>query len=633
MSWLAALYETYENNLHEVGKTRVNRFNQEYTLIPISHTTQTAHIEVTVTEEGDFHSATVIDRNQGNTIIPTTEKSANRAGLAANRRPYPLHDKLSFVAGDFIDYAGKIRDEEPYQYYIELLEKWVKSPYATKKLKSIYRYIIKKQLVKDLIQEEILAVDGEGKLIDKWNRKYEKFYEERPKIFSVAQGGQYSAFIRFNVHSPNEILTDVWNDQAMYESFINFYNDSLEDEDFCYVTGKYQPTTDMHANKIRNAGDKAKLISANDTSGFTFRGRFTHSYEVASISYDVSQKAHNSLKWLIQKQGRIIDNRVFLIWSNEKVETLDAMDDGLSLHAELYGKSQEEVPQTTYTAKEFAREFSKAIDGYKHQLDTTDQITILVLDSATTGRMAVLYYRQLDKDLYFERIKHWHTTCFWRHRYRKDENENFVDFYGAPATRDIAFAAYGDRASNKLVKGVMKRILPCIIDQRDIPKDIVRSAFHRASNPVGMERWEWEKTLSITCALINKEEEIGVGLNEEIKDRDYLFGRLLAIADVLERSAHKKDENRATNAIRYMNSFSKHPERTWKTIQANLQPYQERLANKGIYLSSLIDEVASKIKYEDFNNKPLSGKFLLGFYSQRHELYQSRKNKNEEEMN
>src|SRR5690625_5221984 len=102
-------------------------------LLPVSHTTQTAHIEVTVTEAGNFHSATVIDRGDGNTLIPCTEDAANRSGIAANKRPYPLHDKLSFVAGDFIKYAGKIRDEEPYQYYIKLLERWVRSPYRTKK--------------------------------------------------------------------------------------------------------------------------------------------------------------------------------------------------------------------------------------------------------------------------------------------------------------------------------------------------------------------------------------------------------------------------------------------------------------------------------------------------------------------
>lgn len=168
----------------------------------------------------------------------------------------------------------------------------------------------------------------------------------------------------------------------------------------------------------------------------------------------------------------------------------------------------------------------------------------------------------------------------------------------------------------------MERILPCIIDGKRIPIDIVRSAYNRAKNPAGLEKWEWEKTLSIFCALINKEEGIGVALDPDINDRDYLFGRLLAIADVLERRALGSDESRATNAVRYMNAFAQHPERTWKTIQASLQPYQVKLGTKSFYLTKLMDEVASKIRYEDFNNKPLSGKFLLGFYSQRHELYQ-----------
>jgi CRISPR-associated protein Csd1 len=180
----------------------------------------------------------------------------------------------------------------------------------------------------------------------------------------------------------------------------------------------------------------------------------------------------------------------------------------------------------------------------------------------------------------------------------------------------------------------MERMLPCIIgDTKRIPLDIVRSAFYRASNPVAMEKWEWEKTLSIACALINKQEGYNVALDQENNDRDYLFGRLLAIADVLERRALGSEETRATNAIRYMNSFSKNPARTWKTIQESLQPYQARLGTKARFLSGLIDEVASRIRFEDFNNKPLSGKYLLGFYSQRHELYQKKeKNDSQNEL-
>jgi CRISPR-associated protein Csd1 len=264
----------------------------------------------------------------------------------------------------------------------------------------------------------------------------------------------------------------------------------------------------------------------------------------------------------------------------------------------------------------------------------------MILDSATTGRMAVLYYRNMDKQLYLDRLARWHVSCAWLHQYRKDDTGKPVSFYGAPSCRDISFAAYGPKADEKIVKGLMERMLPCIVDERQVPKDIVRSAFYRAGNPAAMEKWEWEKTLSIACALINQEEGLTVALDTENRDRDYLFGRLLAVADVLERRALDKSDDRATNAIRYMNAFSRHPARTWKIIQESLQPYQARLGAKGLYLSRLIDEIASCIAVDDFNTKPLSGKYLLGFYSQRHELYQKREsehsstneNENREEL-
>ncbi|WP_054956307.1 type I-C CRISPR-associated protein Cas8c/Csd1 [Paenibacillus dakarensis] len=628
MSWLLNLYETYESNLDRVGEIERTYGGREFTLLPVSHTTQNAHIEVTVTEAGEFHSAEVIDKSDASTLIPSTEKSASRAGSVIS--PYPLHDKLSYVAGDFRAFGGTIKGEEPFATYIQELHNWAESSYAHPKVKSIYQYLSKRTLIKDLVTHKMLCVDEDNRLIDKWDKKYESLYPEKPAIFSVIAGEQDSAFIRFNVYSPRSIMAKVWKDPEMYDSFIRYYQEHLGDEDICYVTGKRLPSTDKHANKIRNAADKAKLISANDTSGFTFRGRFNQSKDAASISYEVSQKAHNALKWLINRQGKTIDQRVFLVWGNDALDIPDPTEDTFALDPDLTLN----VPVKSNTNDTFANEFDKALDGYKNKLTSKSgdvfksEVNIMVLDSATTGRMAVLYYRNLNKELYLEKLIKWHKTCAWLHKYRKNA-EGFTLFYGAPATKDIAFAAYGPRASDKIVKGLMERMLPCIIDDREIPGDIVNSAFHRASNPVSMEKWEWEKTLSITCALINRREGYQLALDTENTNRDYLFGRLLAVADVLERRALGADEKRSTNAIRFMNSFSRHPERTWNTIQQSLQPYQARMGAKAIYLSKIIDEIASKFEIEDFNNKPLSGKYLLGFYSQRHELYQS-KDKNED---
>jgi CRISPR-associated protein Csd1 len=622
MSWLLRLYQTYEANLDRVGDAEQGT-RGDVTLLPISHTIQNAHITVEITEDGEFHSATINSKDDLSTIIPCTEQSASRAG--AKIAPYPLHDKLSYVAGDFLQYGGKIKGEEPFAHYIKQLEEWANSPYACSQVKSIYRYLSKRTLIRDLVAWKLICLDENNQLISKWDKKYEALYKEKPEIFSTVPGEQEATFIRFNVYSPHKVLEKTWKSKEMYESFVQHYSHLLGEMDYCYVKGEQLPRSDKHANKIRNAADKAKLISANDTSGFTFRGRFTDSNDAASISYEVSQKAHNALKWLIQRQGKIVDQRVFLVWGNDVLDVPDPNADSFSI-----GINPVAFEKVSNTNTPYAKEVAKAMAGYRNSLKSDASVYILELDAATPGRMAVLYYRDMDKELYLDKLEQWHSTCAWLHRYQRDEQGEVISFYGAPATKDIAFAAYGSKANEKVVKGLMERMLPCIMDGRTIPQDIVKSAFYRASNPVGLDKWEWEKTLSITCALINKKEGKGMGLDVVSQDRDYLFGRLLAIADVLERSALASDEKRATNAIRYMNSFAKYPARTWGTIQASIQPYQAKLGTQLRYLTSLIDDVASQIPIEDFDNRPLGHKYLLGFYSQRHELYQKKDKKTAE---
>lgn len=612
MPWLLNLQETYDANIKEVGEIKKNRFGKEYTLLPIAHTTQNAHIEVTVTEDGELHSASVIEKEDASTLIPSTVDSASRTSTAVY--PYALHDKLNYTAGDFVKYGGKVGKEDPFQAYIHNLANWVNSPFKNEKVEAIYKYVKKGCLIEDLVAEKVLFLDDNKKLIKKWHKQYEALHgEERPPIFKSVTGDQDGAFVRFRVHSPTDIVAPPWRDKEVYNSFVNFYPKQIVNKDVCFVTGKILPSTRKHATKIRHAADKAKLISGNDPSGFTYRGRFNKIEEVANISYDVSQKAHNALKWLIDKQAKVIDQRVFLIWGNNEVDYGDPTDNSYT-----FGQTIEAQVVAT-TDDHYAAEFAKALDGYKHSLTSDVHVNILVIDSATTGRMGVLYYRNMDKELYFERIKEWHTTCVWRHSFVQDKQRKF--FLGAPATKDIAFAAYGPHANDKLVKGLMERMLTCIVEGARIPPDVIRSAIQRASNPVSMDNWEWEKTLTVTCALVNKEEALAVGLDTENRDRDYLFGRMLAVADVLERSAMQSGEKRATNAIRYMSAFSKHPARTWSTIQDSIQPYQAKLGTRATRYTKIMDEIGSKINIDDFNNKPLTGKYLLGLYSQRHALY------------
>ena len=115
---------------------------------------------------------------------------------------------------------------------------------------------------------------------------------------------------------------------AVQHSFIDFYNTKLQDDDLCFVTGKCSQVRKDMPIKFVILQTKPNLISGNDTSGFTFRGRFNTSNEVAGISYEVSQKSHNALKWLINRQGKDIDGRVVLVWGNDKLDYVDPLGSG-----------------------------------------------------------------------------------------------------------------------------------------------------------------------------------------------------------------------------------------------------------------------------------------------------------------
>ena len=115
-------------------------------------------------------------------------------------------------------------------------------------------------------------------------------------------------------------------------------------------------------------------------------------------------------------------------------------------------------------------------------------------------------------------------------------------------------------------------------------------------------------------------------LDNGIASRDYLYGRLLAIAESMERTALiASGEERPTNAERFFQRFADHPFSTWRTIELALNPYINILRSKrtGYFNNTekLIMEVKSKFERDDYcNNERLSGEFLLGYDCQRMEL-------------
>ncbi|MEW6606140.1 MAG: type I-C CRISPR-associated protein Cas8c/Csd1 [bacterium] len=637
MSWIQKLYETYENCQSMIGK--VGEEN-EVPLLPICHTIQNAQINIVINLSGEFVRAAVVPRSEAKTIIPATEESAGRSG----KKPacYPLCDKLQYIAGDFLEFGGEVTvgftddPHEPHNAYVKQLSDWCDSSYKHPKVLAILDYVKKGTVVADLVKEGILHLRPSTRLLmNQWSEN-----DNILEIFKLLPGGvdnkgkkkpwQADAFVRWSVEVPGDPQSSIWTDPTIWESWVNYYGSVKSVKGLCYVTGEQRFMASQHPKKIRYSDDGAKIISSNDWSGFTFRGRFTdtkkhNTYQTCGVGFEVTQKSHSALRWLISRQGYRSGDQAIVAWATSGMSIPNPLDDPLSILGEKNLKNDD--CGSIFTAQNLAIKLKKKIAGYKSDLGDASGVVVMGLDSATPGRIAITFYRELTGSEFLSRLEKWHDTCAWIHDYGYNpETKGHIRFVGAPAPKDIAEAAYGSKVDNKLKKTTVERLLPCIIDGQQIPRDIVDSAIRRASNRAGMEEWEWNKTLSIACAIfrkLNEKEGYDMALDENRKTRDYLYGRLLALADSLEQWAlNEAKEDRQTNAARLMQRFADHPYSTWKIIELSLAPYKARLKAKSQKRQVLIDKVHAMFEHPDdyISDKKLSGEFLLGYHCQRESL-------------
>jgi len=646
MSWLGKLYHTY-------GAVKKLDLPQSEQIMPICHTPQNAHIHITVNKYGDFVRAQVLEKTQ--IVLPATEDSASRSNGEA---PHPLADKLQYVAKDYAEFGGV---KKPYfGSYQALLSLWVNSSQAHAKAKAVHQYISKGQVIADLIAAGICVVDESNTLLASWTDQelpQPLLFKVLPKVKGKFEQGD--ALVCWSVEIAGDKCPQTWKDPQLQQAWINFDISDSGKSALCLVTGIQAATAVKHPAKIRHSGDKAKLISSNDTSGYTYKGRFYDSQQAAIVSFEVTQKAHNTLRWLISRQGYRNGDQVIIAWAvngqyiPQPMDDIDLAEhsdqhseffslDGLDvINTEMSSNKADVIDHSKDIGKLFAHLFNHKLQGSHSStaLTDTDSIVVMALDSATPGRMGITYYRDFSPHEYLSNMEAWHLDCAWWQRASKEKQQSGKEkwYCSAPSTWGILQAVYGDiiKSNEALKKNLAERLLPSIIEKRPIPLDIMRRATQRAVQRHSFkqdEQWLWEQNLGVACALYRgySIRQLGrkytMALETENTSRDYLYGRLLAVAENIEQFAlNKAGENRPTNAARFMQRFSDRPFSTWKTIELALQPYMQRLQNsQGGFITSRkksLDEICHLFHSQCFtDDTPLSAEFLLGFHSQRLEL-------------
>lgn len=622
MSWMSQLYRTYEN---EIGK----KSQSEIQLTPIAHMNVNVQLEIILDEAGEFQVATPVE-TKGVTMIPVTEESAGRG---ANPAPHALSDTLSYVAGDFSDYSRNEKEKkdtkEKFESYIKKLEEWAVSPYSHPSVRIIYSYLIKKRLILDLVNAGV--IQAKDHILE--NKKIGKQPYERVMV-------RFKILYQEQSQAKN---TATWLDSSLIESYTKYYLakyylKNQTQTDICYFTGQEGIITRNHPKGI-TSDYNAKLISANDDNGFTYRGRFHDSHQASSLSYEASQKIHSALTWLIKTKGVSIGKRTFICWNPEGKKIPQVI------------KKFELDEEEALTEVNYRKKLKKTLNGYRGQFQETDSVIIMSLEAATTGRLSITYYYQLKASDFLDRINDWGETCKW---YFLKFNEQKKPRYEVetPVFKRIVECAFGCERNglmevdDKLLKEQIQRLVKCMIEKQRMPFDFVQALTNRASTPMAYSRLVREKVLSTACAVISKyclenqkmtKGEAGyMNLDLKNQDRSYLFGRLLAVYEKVERITYDKEETRETNAIRLQSVYVNHPMQTWKTLERLTNPYFEKLKpGLRIYYKNLINEIVGSFQEEEVQNlnQSLKETYLLGYYLQRAELNKKKEEQKEEQSN
>lgn len=596
MNLIEKLYNTYNAHTDSICDP-----NDKTPLYPIDHTSFNMNIKIILNTNGEFEDAKLIDKADSPTIIPCISLTRS-AGIA----PHPLCDKLEYVAGDFITSGGVTKKgEEKYSAYFDLLTGWKNFDPTNVKLSAIQSYVSKKRVIKDLIKSKIITTEN-GIIVDQGKEGVFKLLQPKSSI--------KNATVLWEVEdksNPNSSIID----SKLQNSWIKYVASISMDIGLCYVTGEQKPLTRIHSSKIRSTGDKSKLISSNDVNGYTFRGDFFKTSEDAvGISDEVSQKAHSALRWLIRKQGTVGKNQLgHVAWGINTLETAPIEDNSFDF---LF----DDAPAPAYTAELFAKRLSNTIRGYGYTTEYPEDITILQFDTIGSARIGIKYYQELSGSDFIDRIAHWHTAHAWDQQLANNKN-----FYGSPSPYDIAICAYGERASDVIIEKTKNELFPCIVNKVTVPYHIVRACTNKliTTPKDGNTHKLWERTLRVTCGLLTtteKKEDV-MKLDHTTTNKDYLFGRLLAVAESAELAHNLKKGNGRiiTHAGSLFSRYQRYPAQTWGNIHNAILKSIPHFGGK-VYMDA-IEEIMGLFSGDDFlSNKQLDPKYLIGYYTQREDL-------------
>lgn len=584
--------------------TTVEKYGHPLVSFPtIWHEVKAADVEVVLNADGEFVQARKLERwvdavnedgrkikvkGDAESLTPVTLYSECRTGSQA--APRPLSDGIKYYMPEMEGVAGKYLGET-----ITLLDAWNSSIGGDERLYALSRYLSGQTIKHDII--------GSGVLDDVPEAKREKKLEDLSLRFVIT-----------GVRQKN-----TWEDEELIRSWDRFMESQADRLVVDVVTGKEGFQAHKHGKNLLPDNANGKLISTSQSEDKLLHmtgERFTDTEQAPYVTFETSVKTHRMLRWLMKNRSvRVADKGSTTYWTcfskNEPV------------HMDFDAFAQE---TGAYPILEQGKLLKYAINGVEFDLPD-DELTVLAMDYSSDGRNSIVYYQSVSSVEFFKKLLR------WREKYRIDTK----DGYYYPSLRRIilhAFGSYDNKSDDLYVnEAVMKKhlnsLIRCFLEGRDVPENIVMSCVGNVSRTSHAP--EVMRNVIATAYVLLTGRGNNMKITDETQSWSFLYGRLLAVFDSIEKAAVYKQNSkrpperqidRATNAQRMLNAYVADPKGTAPLLYGKVNSaYLAKLAKSSRdYYDALIRDIYTKLEGTEKTGRRLGPDYIVGYTQQKNAL-------------
>ena len=395
-------------------------------------------------------------------------------------------------------------------------------------------------------------------------------------------------------------------------------NENGTGQAYCLVTGKKaKPVEVTTATMIPGSQATAKLVAFQVNSGYDSYGK-SKGYN-APISEEAEFAYTTALNAMLSKDSHnkfMIGTRTFLFWASSDSDASKKTEEGLF---SLFGKfeANEDDPNRRI---ELVRDTFMSVYNGKLNANKNDKFFILGL-APNSARIAVVYWSELPLREFAGLI-----------------SKHFTDMEMVDTRKDKKpYLGLHSILGNVTLGGKSSDATP------NLPDAVVRSIFQGLPYPASLfqaciRRIRAEQSVNIVRAAIikaylnrlnenNNHKKLDVMLDKENQNQGYLCGRLFAVLDKIQEDANGIHSIRE----RYMNAASATPSMVFATV-LNLSTHHIEKLNPGgqVFYEKLKQEIISKLDAKGFPphlNLQDQGRFFVGYYHQRQDLFMNKENK------